>query len=109
LIHEHSIEAYHAEQPRLSRRALAILDWLELHGASTDREIVYGMGFSDMNCVRPRITEAIEAWRAGRGGREALLADAGRWSASLTYRWTRRAAGRTSGSRLCREADRHPR
>jgi hypothetical protein len=61
LIHAHSIEAYHSEQPRLSRRALAILAWLAEHGAATDREIVNGMGFSDMNCVRPRVTEAIES------------------------------------------------
>lgn len=61
MIHQHSIEAYHSEQPRLSRRALSILQWLELHGPSTDREIVCGMGFSDMNCVRPRVTEAIDA------------------------------------------------
>lgn len=61
MIHQHSIEAYHAEGQRLSRRALAILAWLERYGASTDREIVCGMGFSDMNCVRPRVTEAIEA------------------------------------------------
>lgn len=60
MIHEHSIAAYHAELPRLSRRAAKIIGWLELHGPSTDREVVYGMGFSDMNCVRPRITEAIE-------------------------------------------------
>lgn len=61
MIHQHSIEAYHSEQPSLSRRAVAILAWLELHGPSTDREIVRGMGFSDMNCVRPRVTEAIDA------------------------------------------------
>lgn len=60
-VHEHSIEAYHSETAKLSRRAVAILAWLELHGPSTDREIVYGMGFSDMNCVRPRVTEAVEA------------------------------------------------
>lgn len=60
MIHQHSIDAYHAEQPRLSRRAIKIIDWLELHGASTDREVKDGMGFSDMNSVRPRITEAID-------------------------------------------------
>lgn len=60
MIHQHSIAAYHSELPKLSRRALAIMDWLELHGPSTDREIVRGMGFSDMNSVRPRVTEAVE-------------------------------------------------
>ena len=61
MIHEHSIEAYHSEQPRLSRRALRILDWIELHPKVTDREVMVGLGFTDMNSVRPRITEAVEA------------------------------------------------
>ena len=60
MIHEHSVAAYHQELPRLSKRAAAIIDWLELHPRSTDREVMVGMGFSDMNCVRPRITEAVE-------------------------------------------------
>lgn len=60
MIHEHSIAAYHSELPRLSRRALQILNWLELNPKKTDREIMIGMGFSDMNMVRPRVTEAID-------------------------------------------------
>lgn len=60
MIHANSIAAYHQELPRLSKRAQAIIRWLELHPRSTDREVMVGMGFSDMNCVRPRITEAIE-------------------------------------------------
>lgn len=63
MIHEHSRLAYHAELPKLSRRALRILDWLELHPKKTDREIMIGMGFSDMNMVRPRVTELVEARR----------------------------------------------
>ena len=61
MIHQNSIAAYHADLPRLSRRAQAIIAWLELHPRSTDREVMLGMGFSDMNCVRPRITEAVDA------------------------------------------------
>lgn len=61
MIHQHSIAAYHAELPKLSRRALRILDWLELHPKKTDREIMLGLGFTDMNSVRPRITEAVES------------------------------------------------
>ena len=60
MIHDHSIAAYHEELPKLSRRARQILDWLEVHPRQTDREIAFGMGFSDMNSVRPRITEAVE-------------------------------------------------
>lgn len=60
MIHQHSRAAYHAELPRLSRRAAAIIAWLELHPGKTDREVMIGMGFTDMNSVRPRITEAID-------------------------------------------------
>lgn len=63
LIRQHSIEAYHQERPKLSRRALAVLDWIELHPKVTDREVMRGLGFSDMNAVRPRVTELIEAGR----------------------------------------------
>lgn len=60
MIHEHSFAAYHAELPKLSRRAVKVIDWIELHGPSTDRDVMIGMGFTDMNCVRPRITEALD-------------------------------------------------
>lgn len=61
MIHTHSIEAYHSEQPKLSRRALRILAWIAAHPNVTDREVMAGLGFSDMNSVRPRITEAVDA------------------------------------------------
>lgn len=60
MIHQHSIDAYHAEQPKLSRRALKVIDWIELNGPATDRQVMLGMGFTDMNSVRPRITEAVD-------------------------------------------------
>lgn len=60
MIHQHSIDAYHSEGVKLSRRALRILEWIELHPKVTDREVMRGLGFSDMNSVRPRITEAVE-------------------------------------------------
>ena len=60
MIHEHSIAAYHEEGEKLSRRAARILDWLELHPGKTDREVMLGLGFSDMNSVRPRVTELVD-------------------------------------------------
>lgn len=60
-VHPHSAQAYHEEELRLSRRAKRIIDWLELHPKATDREVMQGLGYSDMNAVRPRITEAIGA------------------------------------------------
>lgn len=59
-MHENSLSAYHAEETKLSARAQAILDWITVHGPHTDREVMRGMGFTDMNSVRPRITELIE-------------------------------------------------
>jgi len=55
-IHKHSSEALVFETPRLAPRAQKILSWLIRHGPATDRQVVVGMGFPDMNCVRPRIT-----------------------------------------------------
>ncbi len=60
-IHDNSLSAYRAEEVKLSRRAEAILSWIVLRGPHTDREVMVGMGFSDPNSVRPRITELIEA------------------------------------------------
>lgn len=60
-VHAHSIAAYHAELPKLSKRAEAVLDWIEQHGPHTDREVMEGMGFREPNSVRPRITELIAA------------------------------------------------
>jgi hypothetical protein len=60
-VHAHSRAAYHSELPRLSRRAEAIVDWLAMHPCKTDRDVMAGLGYTDMNSVRPRITEAIDA------------------------------------------------
>lgn len=60
MINPHSRVAYHEEMPRLSRRVLRILDWIEAHPRVTDRDVMVGLGYSDMNSVRPRITEAVD-------------------------------------------------
>lgn len=62
-IHANSIAAFHAEEARLSKRAEAVLKWITKHGPHTDREVMAGMGFPDMNNVRPRITELVKAGR----------------------------------------------
>lgn len=61
---DNSLAAYRAEEPKLSTRAQAIYAWLERHGPATDRQIMQGMGFRDMNAVRPRVTELLEPPRA---------------------------------------------
>lgn len=62
-IHANSIEAYRAEEAKLSRRAALVLAWITEYGPHTDREVMRGMGFQDMNSVRPRITELLEVGR----------------------------------------------
>lgn len=59
-IHTNSIAAYRSESPKLSKRAEAVLEWITEHGPHTDREVMQGMGFPDMNNVRPRITELVK-------------------------------------------------
>lgn len=59
-LHENSLAAYRAEESRLSKRAEAVLAWIRENGAHTDREVMRGMGFSEPNAVRPRITELLE-------------------------------------------------
>lgn len=60
-VHQNSIDCYYAEEAKLSTRAAAILDWISEHGPHTDREVMRGMGFTEPNQVRPRITELIDA------------------------------------------------
>jgi predicted HTH transcriptional regulator len=61
-VHANSVDCYHAEKAKLSKRADAVLAWVTEKGPRTDREIAYGMGFGEnLNAVRPRITELIDA------------------------------------------------
>lgn len=60
-MHENSLDAYLAERLRLSARARQIYRWVTVHGRATDREIMRGLLFSDMNCIRPRVTELVQA------------------------------------------------
>lgn len=58
--HANSREAYRSLGSARSDRTARIIAYLQAHGPATDREIAAGLGFTDMNSVRPRITEAIE-------------------------------------------------
>ena len=58
-VHPNSVTAYHEETRRMCRRAAAIYDAIG-DRRLTDREIMALMGYSDMNAVRPRITEMVE-------------------------------------------------
>ena len=61
-MHEHSLEAFELERPKLGSRAAAIFYWLRDHDRPrgyTDREIKDAWGFDDMNSIRPRVTELV--------------------------------------------------
>jgi len=61
-MHQNSLFAYCEEKQVLGERAQSILVKLQAWApnAATDRQITQAMGFSDLNCVRPRLTELIK-------------------------------------------------
>lgn len=60
-IHLNSLLAYfEGKESFFSRRELAVLKAVERLGRASDREVMIALGFSDMNAVRPRITELID-------------------------------------------------
>lgn len=60
-MHENSLRSYAEIRSQLKGRRLEILLFMESKAkAMTDREIMVGLGKSDMNAVRPRITELVK-------------------------------------------------
>ena len=59
-VHQNSIESYHSSGPLISRRAQMVLDWVRANGRATDRQVMQGLGFTDGNAVKPRISELIQ-------------------------------------------------
>lgn len=59
-MHENSLATFNAEEAKFATRAAAVVAWFRVHGKATDRECMRGMGFTEPNAVRPRITELIE-------------------------------------------------
>lgn len=60
-MHINSLTAYYEEKEKLHRRQQNILSFLENQRVEmTDRQIMFRMGFTEPNAVRPRITELIE-------------------------------------------------
>lgn len=61
-VHANSRRTYHEEGYKLGKRALDVLAYYRNQSAPvTDRVCMAALGFTDMNSVRPRITELIEA------------------------------------------------
>ena len=59
-MHQHSLVAHREEKLKLAGRKLEIYQAFVLLGSMTDRECRDYLGYRDMNCVRPRITELIK-------------------------------------------------
>jgi len=63
IMHTNSIDAYKiqlASGKKLTRSQLIIDLLLQLTEPQTDREIMIALGFTDMNSIRPRVTELIK-------------------------------------------------
>ena len=60
-MHENSHAAWREHNP--SKREQAIIDYIRIRRPMTDRQIKEGMGFEEMNQVRPAITAMHDAGR----------------------------------------------
>jgi hypothetical protein len=59
----HRVHRNSRHRPDFGDRMRQIIDWLQEHGPATDRQLCYGLGFRDMNAVRPRVTELLDSFR----------------------------------------------
>ena len=59
-MHENSLKAYKTERIKLGRRASEVLGTILELGHCTDRMVKDKLKYSEMNAVRPRITELIK-------------------------------------------------
>jgi len=73
-IHPNSRAAHKALDGKIGERQQAVLDTVTRLGEATDRQVMEAMGFSDMNQVRPRITELLAAGELEECGAEKCLA-----------------------------------
>jgi hypothetical protein len=80
-MHDNSLRAYEEEKDALGNRAKEILKYLEgTPRPQSDRDIRTAMGFTDMNHVRPRLTELI---------RVGLVFEVGRHRCAVTGKTVR--------------------
>ena len=59
-MHANSLDAFEATDEERSERQEAVYQRLLAAGPMTDRQVMAALGFSDMNAVRPRITELVD-------------------------------------------------
>ena len=60
-VHHNSVETYHDLTDYLSGRRGEIYEHIKNNGILTDRQVKDGLNYDDMNQVRPRITELVDA------------------------------------------------
>ena len=60
-MHANSVDAYLTGIEHFGERARAVFEWVRVHGPSTDRNVMAGLGYTDPNATRPRISELVEA------------------------------------------------
>ena len=56
-----SMEARHAFRGDIAKRQFEVLAWLKEKGPATARKVMEGMGYKELNTVRPRLTELRKA------------------------------------------------
>jgi hypothetical protein len=80
-VHANSVKTYHESREKLSERAEEVLAVYVHSGVKmTDREVMRALLYSDMNAVRPRISELIDL---------GLLRECGKRVDSVTGRHVR--------------------
>lgn len=62
VVRDTSLASYVEEKKsgRLSEREQWILEWMDMVGPCTDRELAKHMGFNDPNMIRPRRKELVD-------------------------------------------------
>jgi hypothetical protein len=72
MMHDNSYNAYVSEIPKMSKRANQIFKFLNENRdiRFTDRDVMIGLGYSEPNQVRPRITELIRTKRVLEVGKK---------------------------------------
>ena len=59
MTHKNSRKSLEEERPHLNKRCRAVMGACDMLGMATDRQIKDYLKLSDMNAVRPRVTELI--------------------------------------------------
>ena len=72
MMHENSYNAYVSEIPKMSKRANQIYRFLNENRdvRFTDRDVMTGLGYTEPNQVRPRITELLRTKRVIEVGKQ---------------------------------------